>query len=46
MKYDYNIIKKYSLFEGLTQTEIEKFISFMNFKTIKEQDVIMKEGDD
>ena len=46
MKYDYNIIKKYSLFEGLTQTEIEKFISLMNFKTIKEQDIIMKEGDD
>ena len=45
MKYDYNIIKKYSLFEGLTQTEIEQFISLMDFKTIKEKNVIMKEGD-
>ena len=46
MKYNYDTIKKYSLFDGLTENEIEKFISLMNFKTIKEQDIIMKEGDD
>ena len=32
MKYDYNIIKKYSLFDGLTEPEIEKFISLMKFE--------------
>ena len=46
MKYDYNIIKKYSLFEGLTEPEIEKFISLMKFETIKDKGLIMKEGDD
>ena len=30
MKYDYNIIKEYSLFDGLTESEIQKFISLMN----------------
>ena len=46
MKYDYNVIKKYSLFDGLTESEIQKFISLMNFKTVKDKEVIMKEGDD
>jgi len=45
MKYDYQIIKQYSLFDGLTEIEIEKFISLMKFETIKEKDIIMKEGD-
>ena len=46
MKYDYNVIKKYSLFDGLTESEIQKFISLMKFKTVKDKEVIMKEGDD
>ena len=46
MKYDYNIIKKYSLFDGLTEPEIEKFISLMKFEIIKDKGIIMKEGDD
>ena len=46
MKYDYNIIKEYSLFDGLTESEIQKFISLMKFKTVKDKEVNMKEGDD
>ena len=46
MKYNYNTIKEYSLFDGLTESEIEKFISLMKFKTIKDKEIIMKEGDD
>ena len=46
MKYNYNTIKKYSLFDGLIESEIEKFISLMKFKTIKDRGIIMKEGDD
>ena len=46
MKYNYDIIKKYSLFDGLTEQEIQKFISLMKFETVKSKDVIMKEGDD
>jgi len=46
MKYDYNIIKEYSLFDGLTESEIQKFISLMKFKTVKDKEIIMKEGDD
>ena len=46
MKYDYNFIKKYSLFDGLSESEIKKFIDLMKFETVKEKDVIMKEGDD
>ena len=45
MKYDYNIIKNYSLFDGLTEIEIQKFISLMKFKTVKDKGIIMKEGD-
>ena len=45
MKYDYNIIKNYSLFDGLTEIEIQKFISLMKFKTVKDSEIIMKEGD-
>ena len=46
MKYDYNIIKEYSLFDGLTESEIQNFISLMKFKTVKDKEVIMNEGDD
>ena len=46
MKYDYNIIKEYSLFDGLTESEIQKFISLMKFQTVKDSEMIMKEGDD
>ena len=46
MKYDYNYLKKYSLFDGLTEEQIIKFISLMEFKTIKNKEIIMKEGDD
>jgi len=46
MKYNYDIIKKYSLFDGLTEQEIQKFISLMKFETVKSKNVIMKEGDD
>lgn len=46
MKYDYNIIKKYSLFDGLSEDEIQQFISLMKFETIKNKNIIMKEGDD
>ena len=46
MKYNYNTIKEYSLFDGLTESEIEKFISLMKFKTIKDKEIIMKEGDE
>ncbi len=45
MKYDYNIIKEYSLFDKLTEREIKKFITLMSFKTIKEKKIIIKEGD-
>ena len=45
MKYDYNIIKNYSLFDGLTEIEIQKFISLMKFKIVKDREIIIKEGD-
>ena len=45
MKNDYNYIKKYSLFDGLLEDEVKKFISLMKFKEVKNKDIIMKEGD-
>ena len=46
MKYDYNYIKNYSLFEGLSENEVSEFIKLMEFKTIKENNVIIREGDE
>ena len=46
MKYNYELIKDYSLFDGLTKIEIEKFLSLMVFKTVPEKEIIIKEGDD
>ena len=39
MKYDYNYIKNYSLFDGLSENEISEFIKLMEFKTSKEKDI-------
>jgi len=46
MKNNYELIKNYSLFEGLTKEEVEKFISLMKFEKIKNNTEIIKEGDD
>ena len=34
MKHDYNLFKNYLIFDGLSETEIEKFIKLMMFKKI------------
>ena len=46
MKHDYNLFKNYLIFDGLSETEIEKFIKLMTFKKVKKNEVIIKEGDD
>ena len=46
MKNNYELIKDYSLFDGLNKEEVEKFISLMKFKKVKNEEIIMKEGDD
>ena len=45
MKHDYNLFKNYLIFDGLSEQEIEKFIKLMTFKKVKENEVIIKEGD-
>ena len=46
MKHNYNLFKNYSIFDGLSEEEIEKFIKLMTFKKVKKNEVIIKEGDD
>ena len=46
MNNNYELIKDYSLFDGLNKEEVEKFISLMKFKKVKNEEIIMKEGDD
>ena len=46
MKYDYNLFKNYLIFDGLAENEINKFINLMKFKKVKNNEVIIKEGDD
>ena len=46
MKYDYNLFKNYLIFDGLTEDEINKFINLMKFEKVKNNDIIIKEGDD
>ena len=46
MKYDYNLFKNYLIFDGLSEDEIKKFIDLMKFKKIKDNEIIIKEGDD
>ena len=46
MKHNYNLFKNYSIFDGLSEIEIEKFIKLMTFKKVKKNEVIIKEGDD
>ena len=46
MKYNYNDIKKYSLFDNLSESEVGNFINLMKFEKVKEGDIIMREGDD
>ena len=46
MKHNYNLFKNYSIFDGLSEEEIEKFIKLMTFKNVKKNEVIIKEGDD
>ena len=46
MKYDYNLFKNYLIFDGLSEDEIKKFIDLMKFKKVKDNEVIIKEGDD
>ena len=46
MKYDYNLFKNYLIFDGLSEDEIKKFIDLMKFKKVKNNEVIIKEGDD
>jgi len=46
MKYDYNLFKNYLIFDGLTEDEINKFINLMKFEKVRNNDIIIKEGDD
>ena len=46
MKYDYNLFKNYLIFDGLTEDEINRFINLMKFEKVKNNDIIIKEGDD
>ena len=45
MKHDYNFFKKYLLFDGLSETEVQKFIDLMKFKKVNSNEVIINEGD-
>ena len=45
MKYDYNLFKNYLLFDGLSESEVEKFIDLMKFEKVSNNDAIIKEGD-
>ena len=37
MKNNYELIKNYSLFDGLNKEEVEKFISLMKFKKVNNE---------
>ena len=45
MKHDYNFFKNYLLFDGLLDTEVQKFIDLMKFKKVNSNEVIINEGD-
>jgi len=45
MKHDYNFFKNYSIFDGLNESEIDKFIALMKFQKVKSNEIIIKEGD-
>ena len=45
MKYDYNLFKNYLLFDGLSESEVQKFIDLMKFENINKNQVIINEGD-
>ena len=45
MKYDYNLFKNYLLFDGLSESEVQKFIDLMKFKNVNKDEVIINEGD-
>ena len=45
MKHDYNFFKNYSIFDGLNESEIDKFIALMKFQKVKNNEIIIKEGD-
>jgi len=46
MKYDYNLFKNYLIFDELSEDEIKKFIDLMKFEKVKNNEIIIKEGDD
>ena len=45
MKNDYNLFKNYLLFDGLSETEVQKFIDLMKFEKVENNQVIINEGD-
>ena len=45
MKYDYNLFKNYLLFDGLSESEVQKFIDLMKFENVNKNEVIINEGD-
>ena len=45
MKYDYNLFKNYLLFDGLSESEVQKFIDLMKFENVNKDEVIINEGD-
>ena len=46
MKHDYNFFKNYLIFDGLNESELNKFITLMKFQKVKSDEIIIKEGDD
>tara|TARA_B100001750_G_scaffold194319_1_gene165676 strand:+ start:1730 stop:2242 length:513 start_codon:yes stop_codon:yes gene_type:complete len=46
MKHDYNFFKNYLIFDGLNESELNKFITLMKFQKVKGDEIIIKEGDD
>ena len=46
MKHDYNFFKNYLIFDGLNESELNKFITLMKFQKVKSNEIIIKEGDD
>jgi len=45
MKKEYSYLKHFSLFETLSEEEVNSFIKLMQFKKVKNEEIIIQEGD-
>ncbi len=45
MKKEYSYLKNFSLFETLSEEEVNSFIKLMQFKKVKNEEIIIQEGD-